>query len=59
LRTAAWYRKAHATFSDTIALVHRCLWSHGHFSPSAAESDVVKISRTLLERFTDALCHAA
>jgi hypothetical protein len=59
VRTAAWYCKAHATFSDTIALVRRCLWSHGHFSPSGAESDIVKIPRGLLERFTDALCHAA
>jgi hypothetical protein len=24
VRTAAWYRQAHATFSDTIALVRQC-----------------------------------
>jgi hypothetical protein len=59
VRTAAWYCKAHATFSDTIGLVRRCLWSHGHYSPSGAESDVVKITRALLKRFTDALCYAA
>jgi hypothetical protein len=32
VRTAAWYRKEHATFSDTIALVRRCLWKQCHFS---------------------------
>jgi hypothetical protein len=31
VRTAAWYRKAHATFSDTIALVRQCLWRQCHF----------------------------
>lgn len=59
VRTAAWYCKEHATFSDAIALVRRCLWSHGHFSMSGAEADVVKIPRALFERFTDALCYAA
>jgi hypothetical protein len=59
VRTAAWYRKAHATFSDTIALVRQCLWRQCHFSTSQAEADVVKIPRLLFERFTDALCYAA
>ena len=59
VRAAAWYRKAHATFSDTIALVRHCLWRQCHFSTSQAEADVVKIPRTLYERFTDALCYAA
>jgi hypothetical protein len=59
VRTAAWYRKEQATFSDTIALVRRCLWRHCHFSTSGTESEVVKIPRVLLERFTDALCYAA
>jgi hypothetical protein len=59
VRTAAWYRKEHATFSDTIALVRRCLWKQCHFSTSGAEAEVVKIPRALFERFTDALCYAA
>jgi hypothetical protein len=59
VRTAAWYRKEPATFSDTIALVRRCLWSHCHFSTSGTEAEVVKIPRALFERFTDALCYAA
>jgi hypothetical protein len=59
VRTAAWYRKAHATFSDTISLVRQCLWRQCHFSTSQAEADVVKIPRALFERLTDALCYAA
>jgi hypothetical protein len=59
VRTAAWYRKAQATFSDTIALVRQSLWRQCHFSTSQAGADVVKIPRALFERFTDALCYAA
>jgi DDE superfamily endonuclease len=59
VRTAAWYDKAHATFSDTIALVRHCLWRECHFSTSQAEADVVKIPHVLFERLTDALCYAA
>lgn len=59
VRTAAWYRKAHATFSDTLALVRQCLWRQCHFSTSKTEAEMVKIPRVLFERFTDALCYAA
>jgi hypothetical protein len=59
VRTAAWYRKAHATFSDTIALVRQCLWRQCPFSTSQVEPDVVQIPRALFERLTDALCYAA
>jgi hypothetical protein len=53
VRTAAWYHKAHATFSDTIALVRQYLWRQCHVSTSQAEADVVKIPRSLFDRFTD------
>ena len=59
VRTAAWYHKAQATFSDTIALVRQCVGRQCHFSTSQAEADVVKIPRALFDRFTDALCYAA
>jgi hypothetical protein len=58
-RTAAWYHKAPATFSDPIALVRQCLWRQCHCSTSQAAADVVKIPRALFDRFTDALCYAA
>ena len=59
VRTAAWYRKEVATFSDTIALVRRWLWRQNHFSMSEAGADVVKMPRSLFDRLTDALCYAA
>ena len=59
VRRAAWYAKQGATFSDTIALVRRYLWSHQHFQMSQISSDMIKVPRSLVERLTDALCYAA
>ena len=59
VRSTAWYGKTRPTFSDAIALVRRQVWEHLHFSMSQQETDLVKIPRALLERFTDALCYAA
>ena len=59
VRSTAWYRKTRPTFSDAIALVRRQLWDHIHFSTSQQETDMIKIPRELLERFTEALCYAA
>jgi hypothetical protein len=59
VRTAAWYRKKQATFSDAIALVRRRLWSQNHFSMSGSESEVIKIPRVLFDRLTDVICYAA
>jgi hypothetical protein len=59
VRPTAWYQKPRATFSDTIALVRRCVWSQTYFSISETQTEMMKIPRTLCERFTDALCYAA
>lgn len=59
VRSAAWYVKESATFSDTIAYVRRWLWSHHHFQMSQTTSDMIKVPRSLLERLTDTLCYAA
>jgi hypothetical protein len=59
IRRAAWYAKQSATFSDTIALVRRYLWSHHHFQMSQITSDMIKVPRSLVERLTDTLCYAA
>jgi len=58
-RTAAWYAKQSATFSDTIAFVRRFLWSHQHFQMSVTEAEMTKVPRLLLERLTETLCYAA
>lgn len=59
VRRAAWYAKQEATFSDTIALVRRWLWSSSHFSMLTSKANVIKVPRALLERLTDTLCYAA
>ena len=59
IRRDAWYSKEKATFSDTIALVRRWLWSHQHFQMSVTDTEMIKIPRSLLERLTDTLCYAA
>ena len=47
------------TFSEAMAWVRRQLWEHLHCSMSQQETDMIKIPRALLERFTEALCYAA
>ena len=59
VRSTAWYGKTRPTCADVIALVRRQLWNHIHFSTSQQETDMIKIPRALLERFTEALCYAA
>jgi hypothetical protein len=59
VRSTTWYSKTRPTFSNAIAWVRRQLWDHIHFSTSRQETDMIKIPRALLERFTEALCYAA
>ena len=59
VRSAAWYDKTCPTFADAMAWVRQQLWEHIHFSMSQQETDLIKIPRALLERFTEALCYAA
>jgi hypothetical protein len=58
IRSAAWYRKDCATFSDTLALVRRQLWSACHFSISGKTTEVIKIPRALFERLAETLSYA-
>jgi hypothetical protein len=44
-RSAAWYPKQQATFSDTIALVRRHLWSGQYFARSQDNSEMLKVPR--------------
>src|SRR5688572_12230578 len=60
VRKAAWYDKAHPTFSDALALVRRQLWAREEtFYRSSRDSDTVKVPREFMERLTDAICYAA
>ncbi|MGI8655747.1 MAG: IS701 family transposase [Pyrinomonadaceae bacterium] len=58
-RSAAWYEKEVATFSDAIAAVRRYLWASQHFQTSKTEVEMIKIPRAFIERLTDTLCYAA
>jgi hypothetical protein len=59
VRRTAWYAKSLPTFSDAMALVRRHVWDHLHFSTSQEEVDMIKIPRSLFERFLDAMSYAA
>ncbi len=59
VRQAAWYVKPLPTFSDALAVVRHWLWPSQDFHTSLSDTDMVKIPRLLLKRFTEALCYAA
>jgi len=58
-RSAAWYEKEVAAFSDAIAAVRRYLWTFENFQTSKNETEMIKIPRAFIERLTDTLCYAA
>jgi hypothetical protein len=58
-RQATWYHKTLPTFSDTLALVRRELWSVSISWMSGSKDDVVIIPKALFERLTDTLAFAA
>jgi hypothetical protein len=58
-RHAAWYAKDNPTFSDTIALVRRLLWSEAIYGASGRRGDMLKIPRALFDRLTETVCYAA
>jgi len=59
VRSAAWYTKSEATFSDVIAFVRRYLWTHTDFVQSHAQTGPVPISAAVLHGLVDVLCYAA
>jgi len=58
-RQAAWYRKRAPTFADALALVRQELWAHASFCMSGDDTEMVKVPRALVERFTETLCSVA
>jgi hypothetical protein len=59
IRQAAWYPQHQPTFADALAAVRRELWQHYLFAPSAADDDVVKVPRLVVDRLTETLAYAA
>ena len=58
-RSAAWYSKPMATFSDTLALVRGQLWPVQISWLSPTEPDMITIPKHLFDRITDTLAFAA
>jgi hypothetical protein len=58
-RQAAWYRKAHPTFVDALALVRRELWRHQLFHTSSCGCELIKVPRGFVEHLTESLCYVA
>jgi hypothetical protein len=58
VRQAAWYAKPLPTFSDALAVVRLRLWQELYLSAVPVETDMVKIPRALLDRYTNALCYS-
>ena len=59
VRSAAWYTKSVATFSDTLALVRQQLWPVEISWMSPANPDMITIPKALFDRLTDTLAFAA
>ena len=58
-RTAAWYPKTDPTFSDTLALVRRFLWTHTDFPLSSAGDDQSQFPKPLVDHLADLLAYVA
>jgi hypothetical protein len=56
IRSAVWYKKELATFSDAIGCVRQYLWERRSFQTSPNEVEMIKIPRPLLECLTETLC---
>ena len=56
IRTAAWYPKPLSTFSDALALVRYHLCAYFIFQMSTHEPEMIKLPRSLVERFNELLC---
>ncbi len=59
VRSAAWYVKPEATFSDVIGFVRHYLWTHINFVNSGGKSKPPPISNTVLHGLVETLCYAA
>lgn len=57
-RSASWYTKSEATFSDVIAFVRRYLWLHVKCTNSLANTRLVLFPAPVLDDLLDTLCYA-
>jgi hypothetical protein len=58
IRTAAWYPKAEATFSDVLAAVRRECWGFLDIRTSQGDPSYAEIPRVQLDRLLNAACYS-
>ncbi len=58
VRTAAWYQKQEATFSDVIAFVRRYLWMETEFANSLPKQGLVQFPVLVLTGLVDTICYS-
>jgi hypothetical protein len=58
IRQAAWYPKAEATFSDTLAAVRRDLWGDRHYDTSSSGDDMLLIPQQTLVSLLNLACYS-
>jgi hypothetical protein len=58
VRTAAWYQKQEATFSDVIAFVRRYLWMETEFAHSPPKQGLVQFPVAVLAGLVDTICYS-
>lgn len=58
LRRTAWYQKPEATFSDTLALVRRHLWTHMKWVDSRPSTGLVTLPHAVIHGLIDTLCYS-
>jgi hypothetical protein len=58
IRTAAWYPKAEASFSDVLAAVRRECWGFLDIRTSQGDPSCAEIPRSQLDRLINAVCYS-
>jgi DDE superfamily endonuclease len=58
IRTAAWYPKAEASFSDVLAAVRRECWGFLDIRTSQGDPSRAEIPRSQLDRLVNAVCYS-
>jgi hypothetical protein len=59
VRSAAWYAKKEATFSDVLAFVRAYSWQHGKFFNSLLNTRFEEFPRSALNNLVEAIYYAA
>jgi DDE superfamily endonuclease len=56
---SAWYKKNSPTFADALAWVRQIFWVERFFQISGTTTDIVKVPKSLLDKWFELLCYSA